>query len=52
MLQWLEVADAGRRLQRLGAGALADTATHPAGGIGHYLRQFGPSGSESAAVFH
>jgi virulence factor Mce-like protein len=34
-----------------GAGALADTTQAPAGGVGHYLRQFGPSGSESAAVF-
>jgi virulence factor Mce-like protein len=34
-----------------GAGALADTTTAPAGGVGHYLRQFGPTGSESAAVF-
>jgi virulence factor Mce-like protein len=34
-----------------GAGALADTTLSPSGGVGHYLRQFGPTGSESAGVF-
>ena len=34
-----------------GAGALADTTVAPAGGIGHYLRQFGPTGAESLAVY-
>ena len=34
-----------------GAGALADTTVAPGGGVGHYLRQFGPTGAESAAVY-
>ncbi len=34
-----------------GAGALADTTVAPAGGVGHYLRQFGPTGAESAAIY-
>jgi phospholipid/cholesterol/gamma-HCH transport system substrate-binding protein len=34
-----------------GAGALADTTTSESGGTGHYLRQFGPTGAESAAVY-
>jgi virulence factor Mce-like protein len=33
-----------------GAAALADTIPAPAGGVGHYLRQFGPTGSESLAI--
>ena len=33
-----------------GAAALADTIPSPGGGTGHYLRQFGPSGSESLAI--
>jgi phospholipid/cholesterol/gamma-HCH transport system substrate-binding protein len=33
-----------------GAAALADTTTSPSGGVGHYLRQFGPTGSESLAI--
>src|SRR5919206_195623 len=34
-----------------GAAALADTTASPGGGVGHYLRQFGPLGSESAAIY-
>jgi len=33
-----------------GAAALADTTASPSGAPGHYLRQFGPTGSESAAM--
>ena len=33
-----------------GAAALADTTASPSGGIGHYLRQFGPTGTESLAI--
>ena len=34
-----------------GAAALADTTASPGGGVGHYLRQFGPTGAESAAIY-
>jgi phospholipid/cholesterol/gamma-HCH transport system substrate-binding protein len=34
-----------------GAAALADTTASPGGGTGHYLRQFGPTGAESAAIY-
>jgi virulence factor Mce-like protein len=34
-----------------GGAALADTTASPGGGIGHYLRQFGPLGAESAAIY-
>ena len=34
-----------------GAAPLADTTTSPSGGVGHYLRQFGPAGLESAAIY-
>jgi phospholipid/cholesterol/gamma-HCH transport system substrate-binding protein len=34
-----------------GAAALADTTASPGGGVGHYLRQFGPVGAESAAIY-
>jgi phospholipid/cholesterol/gamma-HCH transport system substrate-binding protein len=34
-----------------GGAALADTTQSPSGGVGHYLRQFGPTGSESAAIY-
>ena len=34
-----------------GGGALEDTTVSSSGGIGHYLRQIGPTGSESAAIF-
>jgi phospholipid/cholesterol/gamma-HCH transport system substrate-binding protein len=34
-----------------GAAALSSTTASPGGGVGHYLRQFGPLGAESAAIF-
>jgi len=34
-----------------GGAATADTTASPSGGVGHYLRQFGPTGVESAAFF-
>ena len=34
-----------------GAAALADTTASPSGGVGHYLRQFGPLGAESLAIY-
>jgi phospholipid/cholesterol/gamma-HCH transport system substrate-binding protein len=53
MLQYMEmsqhqVAD----FISYGAAALADTTVSPGGGVGHYLRQFGPLGAESAAIYH
>jgi phospholipid/cholesterol/gamma-HCH transport system substrate-binding protein len=52
MLQYLEMS----QLQvsdfiSYGAAALADTTASPGGGVGHYLRQFGPLGAESAAIY-
>jgi phospholipid/cholesterol/gamma-HCH transport system substrate-binding protein len=52
MLQYLEMS----QLQvsdfiSYGAAALADTTESPGGGVGHYLRQFGPTGAESAAIY-
>jgi phospholipid/cholesterol/gamma-HCH transport system substrate-binding protein len=52
MLQFLEssqsqVAD----FVSYGGAALADTTQSAGGGVGHYLRQFGPLGSESAAIY-
>ena len=52
MLQYLELS----QLQvsdfiSYGAAALADTTQSPGGGVGHYLRQFGPLGAESAAIY-
>ena len=52
MLQYLEMS----QLQvsdfiSYGAAALADTTASPGGGVGHYLRQFGPQGAESAAIY-
>src|ERR687895_2613871 len=35
----------------IGGAAVADTTASPSGGTGHYLRQFGPTGTESAAFF-
>ncbi|MGH2947029.1 MAG: MlaD family protein [Solirubrobacteraceae bacterium] len=35
----------------IGAVATAETTVSPSGGVGHYLRQFGPTGVESAAFF-
>jgi virulence factor Mce-like protein len=34
-----------------GAAALAAKTAAPGGGVGHYLRQFGPIGPESAAIY-
>ncbi len=34
-----------------GAAALANTTASPGGGTGHYLRQFGPIGAESVAMY-
>src|SRR4051795_11770712 len=34
-----------------GAAALADTTASPSGGTGHYLRQLGPTGAESLAIY-
>jgi phospholipid/cholesterol/gamma-HCH transport system substrate-binding protein len=34
-----------------GAAALADTTASPSGGVGHYLRQLGPTGAESLALY-
>jgi len=34
-----------------GAAALSDTTASPGGGVGHYLRQLGPTGSESLAIY-
>ncbi len=34
-----------------GAAALSDTEVSPGGGVGHYLRQFGPLGAESLAIY-
>jgi virulence factor Mce-like protein len=44
--QW-QVAD----FLNFGAAALAATTESPGGGMGHYLRQFGPLGAESAAMY-
>jgi phospholipid/cholesterol/gamma-HCH transport system substrate-binding protein len=44
--QWL-VAD----FLNFGAAALAAKTTSPGGGTGHYLRQFGPLGAESVAMY-
>jgi virulence factor Mce-like protein len=44
--QWL-VAD----FLNYGAAALSAKTESPGGGTGHYLRQFGPLGSESAAIW-
>jgi hypothetical protein len=44
--QW-QVAD----FLNYGAAALAAKTDSPGGGVGHYLRQFGPLGAESAAMY-
>jgi phospholipid/cholesterol/gamma-HCH transport system substrate-binding protein len=52
MLQFLELSQMQvSDFISYGAAALADTTESPGGGVGHYLRQFGPTGSESAAIF-
>jgi len=44
--QW-QVAD----FLNFGAAALAAKTESPGGGVGHYLRQFGPLGAESASIW-
>ena len=52
MLQFLELSQHQvSDFFGFGAAALADTTTSPSGGVGHYLRQFGPTGAESAAIY-
>jgi phospholipid/cholesterol/gamma-HCH transport system substrate-binding protein len=52
MLQYLETSQAQvSDFISYGAAALSDTTTSPGGGVGHYLRQFGPLGAESAAIY-
>jgi virulence factor Mce-like protein len=52
MLQFLELSQYQvSDFISFGAGALADTTASPGGGTGHYLRQFGPTGAESAAIY-
>jgi phospholipid/cholesterol/gamma-HCH transport system substrate-binding protein len=52
MLQYLETSQSQvADFISYGAAALADTTASPGGGVGHYLRQFGPLGAESAAIY-
>ena len=52
MLQYLEASQAQvADFISYGGAALADTTTSPGGGVGHYLRQFGPLGAEAAAIY-
>jgi phospholipid/cholesterol/gamma-HCH transport system substrate-binding protein len=52
MLEYLEVSQHQvSDFISYGAAALADTTASPGGGVGHYLRQFGPLGAESAAIY-
>ena len=52
MLQYLETSQMQvSDFISYGAAALADTTVSPGGGVGHYLRQFGPIGAESAAIY-
>jgi phospholipid/cholesterol/gamma-HCH transport system substrate-binding protein len=52
MLQYLELSQSQvADFISYGAAALSDTTTSPGGGVGHYLRQFGPLGAESAAIY-
>jgi phospholipid/cholesterol/gamma-HCH transport system substrate-binding protein len=52
MLQYLEMSQAQvADFLSYGGAALADTTTSPGGGVGHYLRQFGPLGPEAAAIY-
>jgi virulence factor Mce-like protein len=51
MLQYLETSQSQvSDFISYGAAALSDT-TASRGGVGHYLRQFGPLGAESAAIY-
>jgi phospholipid/cholesterol/gamma-HCH transport system substrate-binding protein len=52
MLQYLETSQSQvSDFISYGAAALSDTTASPGGGVGHYLRQFGPLGAESAAIY-
>jgi hypothetical protein len=52
MLQYLEMSQSQvADFISYGGAALADTTASPGGGVGHYLRQFGPLGAESAAIY-
>jgi phospholipid/cholesterol/gamma-HCH transport system substrate-binding protein len=52
MLQFLETSQAQvADFVSYGGAALADTTPSAGGGVGHYLRQFGPLGAESAAIY-
>jgi phospholipid/cholesterol/gamma-HCH transport system substrate-binding protein len=52
MLQYLEMSQMQvSDFLSYGGAALADTTASPGGGVGHYLRQFGPLGAESAAIY-
>src|SRR3954471_20750884 len=52
ILQYLELSQYQvSDFMSYGAAALSDTTASPGGGVGHYLRQFGPTGAESAAIY-
>jgi ABC-type transporter Mla subunit MlaD len=52
ILQYLEMSQYNvTDFLTFGAAALADTTTSTSGGTGHYLRQFGPTGAEGAAIY-
>ncbi|HET8755485.1 MAG TPA: MlaD family protein [Solirubrobacteraceae bacterium] len=52
MLQYLEMSQSQvSDFFSQGGAAVADTTASPGGGTGHYLRQFGPLGAESAAIY-
>jgi len=52
MLQYLEMSQSQvSDFISQGGAAVADTTASPGGGNGHYLRQFGPLGAESAAIY-
>jgi hypothetical protein len=52
ILQYLEMSQYNvTDFLTFGAAALADTTASTSGGVGHYLRQFGPTGAEGAAIY-
>jgi virulence factor Mce-like protein len=52
MLQFLETSQSQvADFISYGGAAVADTTASAGGGVGHYLRQFGPLGAESAAIY-
>jgi phospholipid/cholesterol/gamma-HCH transport system substrate-binding protein len=52
MLQYLEASQSQvADFISYGGAAVADTTTSAGGGTGHYLRQFGPLGAESSAIY-